>query len=112
MCSAFNGSLFTTIVSWSHERQWWISCQYLLQRAIFPCLTNSKRRILIMGGDMNAQIGKDINDKFCLYVYSCVEKILIHAFTKEISVKVKRERLRPGFERGFPYPFPKTIAMM
>ncbi len=51
----------------SHQCHWWNGHSHLLLRTTFHCLYIIKHNVLIIGGDMNAQIGKDWNNKFFLH---------------------------------------------
>ena len=69
MCASFNGNPCTTIISCysptniSDETD--IITFYNEQSSLVRHIP--KHNVLTIGGDMNAQIGKDENNKFCLY---------------------------------------------
>ena len=62
MCASFNDNPCTiNLLLQSYQYQWWNRHHHILQRVIF------QHNVLIIGGDMNAQLGKDENNKFYLH---------------------------------------------
>ena len=69
MCATFNGNLSTTIVSCYSPTN---ASDEIDITTFYNRLSSSvrhipKHNILIMGGDINTQIGKDRNHRFCLH---------------------------------------------